>query len=298
MACVATIGRYGASRRTTRALGWLGAMSPQDAATKEFPSGTSSGFHTKWMPAILSCAEAGQLTYDLMGAAACESVTGSGVSNVQLAQMSTGLALTGINVAAVLSSTVAASIGTILGPLTMGVSAIIGLFPLIFGHHAAAVKKERSVLCPAFAAANNYLQVIQQGVDTGACTPQDAIAALESLQSDFRSTIASVTQDSGSTCNEGCLLNHGLAAIVDVKSSEYQDLITAAAVGTAAATPNQVVTASTPNTTAAAAVAPASSYASFYSSGTPAPAAPASSSNDWMWIAAAAVAAFFLAEAL
>jgi hypothetical protein len=160
------------------------------------------------------------------GTADC-SATGQS-SNVKLAQVSGQMALTGINVAAALSTTVAMSIGTALGPLTMGLSTLIGLFPLLFGHHAAAVKKEQSMLCAAVPAANNYLQIIDQAVQTGKATPQSAIQALASLISDFQTQVAPIIHGSdpmsAGECNAACVMLSELRAIVALKQSQYQDL--------------------------------------------------------------------------
>jgi hypothetical protein len=324
MGCVATIGGYG----------WpIGALLPADATNQVFPSSkitNKAGGNQQVWNQIQSSVSAGELV-DANGAAeyqagtaSCAAAGGSGQSgNVKLAQMAGGLALQGINVAAVASSSIMAAIGgaTILGAATMGIGAIIGLFPLLFGHHAAAVKKEQSVLCSAVPAANNYLQIIASAVQSGQATPQAAIQALSSLYSDFESAVSSILKGSigTGTCNAACVAIAQLHAIVLEMQSEYQDQIDAAnaaaaaqaaaeqesaaaqaaaaqaAAASVAAGTSQVLPASKPNTSAAAAVVPASSYASFYKQ--PAAAAP-STSSSWLPIAAIAVAAFLFVETL
>jgi len=289
----------------------LGALSPTDAANQVFPSSKvtkTAGQNQAAWDLLESSASHGEIVDNYgspeytPGTAECAAAGGTGQSgNVKLAQMAGGLALTGINTAAVLSSSLMAAVGgaAILGAATMGIGAIIGLFPLLFGHHAAAVKKEQSVLCPAVPAANNYLQIIVSAVQNGQSTPQTAIQALDSLVSDFESSVSSIVKGSigTGTCNAACLAIAQLQAIVVEMQSQYQDQIDAAntAASAVAAGTSQVLPASTPNTTAAAAVAPASSYASFYNQ--PATSAP-STSSSWLPIAAIAIGAFLLVRAL
>lgn len=234
------------ARRASRMGRYLSAITADDAAKQVFPNAPASpnpGHNMDTYNVILASARAGQVV-KASGAPIYIPGTGdcaaSGVSsNVKLAQVSGTMALTGINVAAALSSGVAAAIGTALGPLTLGLSTLIGLFPLLFGHHAAAVKKEQSILCTAVPAANNYLQIIDQAVTSGQVTPQQGIAALNSLLSDFGAQVAAIRHGADPTvsgeCNAACVMYSALKAVVLQKASQYQDLATAAA--SAAANP-------------------------------------------------------------
>jgi hypothetical protein len=227
-----------------------------------------------------------------------------GARDLGLAGSAAGLALTG----AIQTGLVAA------GPMTLGISiaiaSIVGIFSTILNHHAQAVKKEQNVLCSAVPAANNYLKIIEQGVQSGLATPQQGIDALNSLVRDFTNAVSSIEKN----CNAACIMTEELQAVVLVKQSEYQDMIAAqqaqaqaaaaaqaaanAAAAAESALPMQVVMPSRPNTTAPAAVVPASSYAGFYSS-PGSPAAPvATSGSNWLPIAAALAAGFLLTRLL
>lgn len=239
--------------------GWLlGAIDAATAAAQVI--GSDSHVNASSRSAIQASANAqvmldasGQPAY-IPGTVDCAAVTSPGSTDLKLAQTASGLALTGVQIGLTASGAIT---GAALAPFTMGISAIIGLFPLIFGHHAQAVKQEQDVLCTAVPAANNYLQIIDQAVQSGAASPQDGMAALDSLYSDFQSQVASIRND----CNAACVMGMELAAIVAVKKSEYQDLITGA---------QQTVTPARPNTTAPQGIAaPASSYSSFYSAAPP-----------------------------
>jgi len=288
----------------------LGTLDPATAAAQV----TSSAATSSGKAAIVLAAQHGMLVDNagnpayIPGTSECAA---SGISAaakyVGLAGSAAGLALTGVVQAGLMAA----------GPLTLGISvaiaSIVGIFSTILNHHAQAVKKEQSVLCSAVPAANNYLQIIEQGVQTGLATPQQGIDALNSLVRDFTNAVSSIEKN----CNAACIMTEELQAVVLVKQSEYQDMIAAqqaqaqaaaaaaaqaaanAAAAAAAAQPVQVVTPSRPNTTAPAAVVPASSYAGFYSSVSPAaPVAASGGGSNWLPIAAALAAGFLLTRLL
>jgi hypothetical protein len=286
----------------------LGVMDPATAAAQV----TSSAATSSGKAAIVLAAQHGMLVDNagnpayIPGTSECAA---SGISAaakyVGLAGSGAGLALTGVVQEGLL----------VAGPATLGISiaiaTIVGIFSTILNHHAQAVKKEQNVLCSAVPAANNYLQIIEQGVQSGLATPQQGIDALNSLVNDFKNAVSSIEKN----CNAACVMTEELQAVVLVKQSEYQDMITAqqaqaeaaaaaqaaanAAAAATAAQPVQVVTPSRPNTTAPAAVVPASSYAGFYSSsGSPAAPVAPSGGSSWLPIAAALAAGFLLTRIL
>lgn len=224
--------RRTSNRRTRRTLPQgLGALTPDQAAEQIFPQAqvkSGAGHNQAVRDLMLRAVQAGQML-DPSGAPGYSqqgdcSATGTS-TNVRLAQTASGLALTGVSIGLVAAGTVTAAA---LAPFTMGISTLIGLFPIIFGHHAAAVKKEQSVLCAAVPAANNYLQIIDQGLAQGSATPEQAKAALDSLVSDFSSQVASIIHGSSplssGQCNAACVMLSQLRAIVAYKKSVYADM--------------------------------------------------------------------------
>jgi hypothetical protein len=305
-----------------RRLRGLGAIDPSTAAAQVI------GSDSKVTAAIKSVIVASAGTLQLVDTngqpayipgttecAAAQGIATGAQTDLKIAQTSTGLALTGVQLAS--------SAGILAAPATMGisiaVSAIVGLFSTLVQHHAQAVKTEQTALCAAVPAANNYLNVIAQAVSGGLATPQDGIAALESLKGDFRSAVGSIYND----CNAACVMNMELDAIILVMESQFQDMINAASAAStpAAAAPATVITAGGANVSSpGGVVAPASSYSSFYSTATPtvtpntvaaptssvpafttatpaAAAAPATS-TDWLPIAAMVIGGFFLLRSL
>jgi hypothetical protein len=288
---------------------FLEGLSPDQATEEVFPQSRvtrHSGHGQAERDQILASATAraimgGQGLDYVPGSSQCAQASGmpSGMSNVQLAQLGSHLALTGVSIGLTAAGTVTAAA---LAPWTMGISVIIGLFPILFGHHAQAVRKEQSVLCAAVPAANNYLQLIDQAVKSGKVSPQEGMHALDSLLSDFEGQVASIRHGtdpmSSGECNAACVEQTKLHAVVLLIKSEYQDLIDAAASAPADASvpASPGVVPSRPNVVAAPGVTTPSSYASFYApSGAPAPRAAESS---WLPIAAVALASFFLLKAI
>jgi len=201
----------------------LGSLSPEQATEQVFPSSkitSTAGHNQAAYNAILASASAGQILDNggvpayVPGSADC-AASGVGATQVTLAS----IAATG------------AKLAPIAGPAAPAVvigAAIVGLFGTIFGHHAAAVKKEQNVLCTAVPAANNYLQLIQQAVASGQSTPQQGIDALNSLVADFTSAVGSILKGSSpaasGSCNAACVVIAELKAIVAVLASQFQDM--------------------------------------------------------------------------
>jgi hypothetical protein len=220
------------SPRTTIALPsgrfLLGAISPADATEQIFPQArvtSAAGHNLSIRNQILASAGAGQIL-NVSGAPAYMPGTAdcAGVSLAKPALMSatTGLALKFLPQAA-------AAGGPIGAAVVIAIAGISELFSVIFGHHAKAVAKERSVLCAAVPAANQSIELIAQAVSGGQATPAQAIAALDQVVSGFQSAVSSIIHGadpmSSGECNAACVILSELRAIVLVAKSQYQDLV-------------------------------------------------------------------------
>jgi hypothetical protein len=277
--------RTAQSRRTL--LGRLGALDPATAAQQVISSQPALNASSKQAitasAAALTMLDASGNPAYIPGTADCSAAgPQTGPNDLQLAQTASGLALTGTTIGLTTAGAVSAAA---LAPFTLGISAIIGLFPLLFGHHAQAVKAEQSTLCAAVPAANNYLKIIQQAVSTGSATPQEAIDALNSLVSDFQSQVSSILKMDSSHCNAACVMISELKAIVLVLESQYQDMIAAGAPATSGGA----------GPTSAPVVA---SGSTMQIPSTPAAAAPSSSLPSWFPLAAIAALGFLLVKVL
>lgn len=258
-----------------------------------------AGLDAKAQGAIASSGAAGRITQSGGGAiyvpgtpdCAASGISGAG-QDLQLAGKAGGLALTGAQVAGVVSA-----------PFTFGlsiaISGIVGIFSTIFNHHAQAVAKEQNVLCTAVPAANNYLNVIDQAVASGAATAQQALQALDSLASDFQSTVSGIYK----SCNAACVMQMCLAAAIATQKAKYTALAQqqASAAAAAAAAPRPVVSTVTPSVAPGAAQSSGPSAAPPVASGStlvlpPAAAGSTSSLPSWWPLAALALLGFAIGE--
>jgi hypothetical protein len=240
------------SKRSTR-MASLAAITADQAAEQVFPAAQvrgGAGHNQSARDQILASAAAGQILNaqgapDYAGGGQC-----AGASLVKPAVTGT------IGSLALKFAPQAFAAGPIVGGIVVAIGAISELFTVIFGHHAAAIKKEQSILCAAVPAANQALQLIDQTVAAGQATPADAVTALNTLLSGFGQQVASIRHGidpmSSGECNAACIEYSKLRAIVLQKASQYQDL--AAAQQAAAANP--VASALAPITSALAPLAP------------------------------------------
>jgi hypothetical protein len=263
--------------------GGLGAITPDEAAQQAMPKSSirsTPGFTQTVYNDIVNAASSGMFTdYNAQN---CPSMgpSGTGAQALSLVSSGSGLAL---------STSIQAGLIT-AGPATMGITiaiaGITALFGTIFNHHAAAVAKEQRVLCASGPAANNYLQIIRQAVNSGAATPQQGIEALRSLLNDYTATVAPIIKNNSSQCNAACVELKELTAVVAYEASVYQDM--ANAPPPPAPAPSAVSPAvSTPGSGSAGAGPTATPVSSGSTLVLPAAApAAAPSSPNWMGIAA------------
>lgn len=209
----------------------LGALDPVDAAKQIFPNAPRSpnpGHNMDTFNAIVASAQAGQMV-NAQGAPAYIPGTSqcAGVSLLKPALFSTSGGLT-LHFAPMAF----AAGGPLIGGIVVAIGALAEMFGAIFSHHAKAIAKERSILCAAVPAANQALQLIDQAVQQGSASPQDAIAALDTMPGQFQSQVSSIIHGADPTvsgeCNAACVMLSELRAIVLVKKAQYQDMVSAA----------------------------------------------------------------------
>lgn len=203
----------------------LGSITADQATEQIFPAAkvkTSAGSTQAVRNVILASAQSGQML-DASGQVAYMPGTAdcAGVSLVKPALTGTVGAL-----ALKFAPQAAAAGGPIAGAAVLAIAGISDLFSAIFSHHAAAVAKERSILCAAVPAANQTLGLIDQAVSGGQATPAQAMSALDSTVSGFESAVSGIIHGSDPTgsCNAACVMLSELRAIVALKKSQYQDL--------------------------------------------------------------------------
>jgi|SRR5882724_4565992 len=204
----------------------LGALTAEQAAEQVFPQAkvTRTPGHTAAVRAeILSSAQGGHVLAE--NGALAYSPEGGGCEGVSLvkpalANTASGMALKFVGPAF--------AAGPLVGGLVLAGAAIAKVFGIIFSHHAAAVAKERSILCAAVPAANQSLDVIDQLVQSGQATPAHGMDALDAVLSGFSDATAAIRKGndpaSAAQCNAACVMLSALRAAIVRKKSLYQDL--------------------------------------------------------------------------
>lgn len=243
----------------------LAALTPDQATEQVFPAAqvkTSAGHNAAVRAQILASVQAGQIV-NAQGAS--DYVPGTGQCSMskntgQVAlQSATGVA------GGVLLKLGAASGNPIL--LASGAAAEVAslVFSVIFGHHRAAIAKEQSILCAAVPAANQSLQVIGQGVQSGQFTPAQGIQALQTMLQQFGAAVTSIRQGSSpassGTCNAACVEYAKLNAIVISMTSQFQDMAAAASASPAASVLPGAVTSAVSQAAASTGIPPWALYA-------------------------------------
>lgn len=251
-------------------------MTPQQAAQSVMPQSSISsaaGFTSTVYNDIVAAAQSGN--FQSFNPSGCSGISPTGARIVNTAS---GLALSGLSVGLALGTSLTA---VATAGITAGASILVGLFVSIYAAHAAKVKQEQQVVCASVPAAADSLTAIQQAVSAGTITPAQGITALQSLQQAFTQNVQSIMKNDASHCNAACVWVKQLEAIVLYKSSQYQDMETAAqakSLGTTA--PAGGVSSSTPGSTATPAAAAASGF----------------SMPSWGWLAVAAGLIFVVAD--
>lgn len=141
--------------------------------------------------------------------------------NLALIGAGTSLALTATtDVARSVGSSIASSIPFI----GSAVSGIVGLFGIISAHHKAAVQRDSNAFNQGLTAAENYLQIIGNAVITGQSTPDEGIAALDSMYADFL-TFTAPARNNKPYCNSVCEAKVQLNALVLYWKAYYTQIV-------------------------------------------------------------------------
>lgn len=204
-------------RRVDRRMGWLAALTPDQAAQVAMPTSaisTKAGFTQAVYNDLVQAAQTGNfVSFNPSGCsqAATGSIAGAALTKV------------GSNIAIKL-----AGASSILGPIGAIAAPILGIFSSIFTHHSQAVAKEQQVVCSAVPSAGQALQVIEQAVQNGTIEPATGIASLQQVVSEFQSAVQPIIKMNSSQCNAACVWTKELQAIVAEMSSQWQDQINSA----------------------------------------------------------------------
>jgi len=219
----------------------LGAITPEQAAESIFPRAKitkAAGHNQGIFDGLASAAGAGYLNAALP--ALCAGGRPPGMVAPALVNTASGMAMKFVGPAF--------GAGPIVGSIVLAGALLSKVFGAILQHHAAAVKREQSILCAAVPAANDALSTIDQVLAAGQSTPQQASDALDQVVSGFSQATSAIRKGadpaSSGECNAACVWLSALRAVVALKKSQYQDLAVQQT-QQAATIPGQIVSAIT-----------------------------------------------------
>lgn len=216
-------------RRADRGMGWLAALTPDQAAQVAMPKSTVSsraGFTQTVYNDIVQAAQSGNFVG--FNPSGCSAPATGSIAGAALTKVGSNIAIK------------IAGMSAVLGPIGAIAAPILGIFSSIFNHHAQAVAREQAIVCSSVPSAAQALQVIEQAVQNGTIDPATGIASLQQVVSEFQSTVAPIIKMNTSQCNASCVWTKELQAIVAEMSSRWQDQINAAAAAPGAPTNNAI----------------------------------------------------------
>lgn len=130
-----------------------------------------------------------------------------------------------------LATSAAGSIGTSLaiagiatGPLMPIVAlagGIISVFSSIFGAHAAKVKQEQQIICAVVQSVNDSLTVLDQAVQQGQLTVQQASGSLDQLYTELQQNVQPILKQDGGNCNAACYILAEARAVIAKRKANY-----------------------------------------------------------------------------
>lgn len=112
--------------------------------------------------------------------------------------------------------------GAIVAGVVIGVGAILEGLGAIFGHHAAAIAKERGTLCAAVPMANAALEQLDQWLAAGQITAATYSQALDATAANFEAEVKPIT-DHPIGANEAGGYVRALRGIVARRKLDLQD---------------------------------------------------------------------------
>jgi hypothetical protein len=182
--------------------------------------------NTTWLNNVYSQIQAGQFNTTWVSPN-CSGIIGAGSTTDLTLTQAAGKVATGVT-GAVAAAAAGTAAGVALGVATLGIGLIVSVISIIFAHHAAAVQQEQQIECTATAAANNTMNVIAEGVQSGQIAPADAATALNTLYTNYSAMVKPSFGESP-YCNANCELQIVMLGMVLYWQSQYQAMATAAA---------------------------------------------------------------------
>jgi hypothetical protein len=112
-------------------------------------------------------------------------------------------------------------------PFVIVAGAAMEVFGAIFGHHSAKVKQEQQIICAIVQSANDSFSVIDQALQQGAITPQQASASLDAVLPAMQQAVQPILKQNGSDCNAACFVLAMARGVIAQRKAAYGKIMPA-----------------------------------------------------------------------
>jgi hypothetical protein len=114
-----------------------------------------------------------------------------------------------------------------LAPIVLVAGAAMQVFGAIFAHHSAKVKQEQQIICAIVQSANDSFSVIDQALQQGAITPQQASASLDAVLPAMQQAVQPILKQNGSDCNAACFVLAMARGVIAQRKAAYGKIMPA-----------------------------------------------------------------------
>jgi len=122
------------------------------------------------------------------------------------------------------TTAIAAGASGPLAPIVLAVGGILQVFGAIFGHHAAKVKQEQQIICAVVQSVNDSLSVIDQAVQQGVITADQAGPSLDQLYTDLQTNVQPILKQDSGHCNAACFILAEARGVIGKRKEMYQSM--------------------------------------------------------------------------
>lgn len=124
-----------------------------------------------------------------------------------------------------LGQKISSSIGMALNVIPVVGPALSQIWNTInpFVHHAQAVAREQITLCSAVPEFDANLGQIESQLKAGNISATEADAYVDQAVSNFDTEVAGISQESGNTCNAGCVMRYEVKAVGQEVKEKFQN---------------------------------------------------------------------------
>lgn len=110
-------------------------------------------------------------------------------------------------------------------PFVLAAAGIAELFGAIFGHHAAKVKQEQQIICAVVQSVNDTFTALDQLVQSGQVTPQQASQSLDSIYPQIQAQVQPILKQDSGHCNAACFILAEARGVIAKKKDAYSKIL-------------------------------------------------------------------------